>query len=218
MSQRQYFPMHYPAPAFVANFISIICEYIYCITSEAGGTFKEKEVLLKMSGRGYHQECRISLAMVSRAGTLGGPSVSRCLGLSISWAGCKDWGEGGITQNYPNITTAQSTGAKRGRDYLEFAKRYAGSSTVHLFCPKKSFVLDLAYDLCRCSFDDTTEFYTMDRKESFVAWRLPSFCEFLCLWEDKNRPLPRAAGSRQRRENFIQLYLSWRHSERPVGM
>ena len=84
MSQRQYFPMHYPAPAFVANFISIICEYIYCITSEAGGTFKEKEVLLKMSGRGYHQECRISLAMVSRAGTLGGPSVSRCLGLSIS--------------------------------------------------------------------------------------------------------------------------------------
>ena len=51
MSQRQYFPMHYPAPAFVANLISIICGYIYCITSEAGGTFIGKQVLLKMTGR-----------------------------------------------------------------------------------------------------------------------------------------------------------------------
>ena len=42
--------------------------------------------------------------MVSMDGTLGGPTVSRCPRPSISWAGRKDWGEGGITQNYPNIT------------------------------------------------------------------------------------------------------------------
>ena len=52
---------------------------------------------------------------------------------------------------------------------------------LFIFFQKKSLVLVSAYDSCRCSFDDTTEFYTMDRKESFVAWRLPSFCEFLCL-------------------------------------
>ena len=124
--------MHFVDPAFVFYHL-----WIHLLHRFRGLFRIWKAFLARALSHKNDQDCKISLTMGSRDGTLGGPSVSRCLGPSISWAGCKDWGEGGITQNYPNITTAQSTGAKRRRNYLEFAKRSAGS-TVHFLPEQKA--------------------------------------------------------------------------------
>ena len=58
----------------------------------------------------------------------------------------------------------------------------------------------------------------MGTKQSFVAWsrdRMPSFCEFLCekttIVGFPGLLVEPPLWSRQRRENFIQLYLSWGH-------
>ena len=100
-------------PAFVANLIRRWYHFWIVFTFHrlfwiSGTLFS----IVACAVRGVYQEhypCNamvnnISLAMASMDGTLGGPTVSRCPRPSISWAGRKDWGEGGITQNYPNIT------------------------------------------------------------------------------------------------------------------
>ena len=65
-------------------------------------TFKEKQVLLKMTKKRI--KVNIKNWRVGTARLVVPVWGERCLRPSISWAGCKDWGEGGITQNYPNIT------------------------------------------------------------------------------------------------------------------
>ena len=69
-----------------------------------------------------------------------------------------------------------------------------------------------------CVIGKSTQLCRMGTKQSFVAWsrdRMPSFCEFLCekttIVGFPGLLVEPTQWSRQRRENFIQLYLSWGH-------
>ena len=115
--------------------------------------------------------------MVSIDGTLGGPTVSRCLRPSISWAGRKDWGERGITQNYPNITQQLYPQVPREGGIIRNLPNVSTGSIAD-FIARTSFnkclvwVNSSAVDLkmpAQC-------FCTMPRKQSFVAWAKEREC------------------------------------------